>query len=249
MSHAAAAERSTATGALPWLVWHRLVLVGLVQAALALAFLGAGVAAPWQAAALAWPLAVTVTSLCTLLVLRSRLHAEGRRLRDLYRVDPSTLTSDLRATAVLVVVAGVLATAPNLGLAWLVWGDLEAGVALLVRPMPDLVAWVALLVFPLAVGLSELPWYFGYALPRLRAAFGARHAVLVTAAALSLQHVTIPLLFDLRFLLWRGLMFAPFAVFLAFVLHRRPRLLPYLVAMHVLLDLTVGVQIWLVSRG
>ena len=249
MSRAPEVERSAATRALPWLLWHRLVLFGLSQALLALAFLGAGHDAPWQAAAAAWPLSVTVTSVVTLIVLRRRLRAEGRRLRDLYRIKGATLGSDLRATAVLVVAAGVLASAPNLGLAWLLWGDLEAGVALLVRPVPDLVAWVALVAFPLAVGLSELPWYFGYALPRLRALVGAHRAVLVSAAALALQHVTIPLLFDLRFVAWRALMFVPFALLLALVLQRRPRLLPYLVAVHVVLDLSVGVQIWLMSRA
>ena len=249
MSGAGAVERFAAARTLPWLLWHRLVLFGLVQAVLALAFAAAGVATPWLAAAAAWPIAVTVTSLCTLVLLRRLLYAEGRRLRDLYRVDVATVASDLRVTGVVVVAAALLATVPNLGLAWLLWGDMEAGVALLVRPVAEPVAWVALLAFPLAVGLSELPWYFGYALPRLRAVVGARRALLLTATALALQHVTIPLLFDVRFVVWRALMFVPFALLLGVVLQRRPRLLPYLVVVHVALDLAVGVQFWLASRA
>lgn len=249
MTPAGVAGRTTAPRLLPWLLWHRFILFGVVQALLALAYRVAGVAAPWEAAAAAWPVAVTVTSACTLVLMHLRMRGEGSRLRDLYRIDASSVTSDLRATAVLVLAAAILAIGPNLALAWLLWGDLEAGAALLVRPVPDPVAWIALLVFPLAIGLSELPWYFGYLLPRLRTLYGARRAVLVSASALALQHVTIPLLFDLRFVAWRALMFVPFALLLGVVLHRRPRLLPYLVVVHVLLDLAVGVQVWLVSRA
>jgi hypothetical protein len=45
-------------------------------------------------------------------------------------------------------------------------------------------------------------------------------------------------LFDLRFITWRGLMFLPFALLLGIVLQWRPRLLPYLAILHVLMDLS-----------
>jgi hypothetical protein len=55
---------------------------------------------------------------------------------------------------------------------------------------------------------------------------------------LGLQHIAVPLLFDARYILWRGLMFIPFAFFAAIVLHWRPRLLPYMVIAHVLMDMS-----------
>jgi hypothetical protein len=48
----------------------------------------------------------------------------------------------------------------------------------------------------------------------------------------------LPLVFDLRFMAWRSLMFLPFALLVAVVLHWRPRLLPYLAIVHVLMDLS-----------
>jgi hypothetical protein len=118
----------------------------------------------------------------------------------------------------------VLALVPNIGVAALLWGDPTIAVDLLVRPLPLAAAWALLLAFPIAIGLSELPVYFGYVLPRLRRHVGGRvPAILVTAAVLSLQHVTLPLVFDWRFVVWRAVVFLPFALLLAVVLDKRPR--------------------------
>jgi hypothetical protein len=42
-------------------------------------------------------------------------------------------------------------------------------------------------------------------------------------------------------------MFLPFALPVSAALAKRPRLLPYLVLVHVLLDLTIAWQVWTVS--
>ena len=46
----------------------------------------------------------------------------------------------------------------------------------------------------------------------------------------------MPLLLDLRFMSWRLLMFLPFAFMVGILLHWRPRLLPYMVIVHILID-------------
>lgn len=48
--------------------------------------------------------------------------------------------------------------------------------------------------------------------------------------------MAMPLLFDVRFIAWRWLMFLPFAFMVGILLHWRPRLLPYLVIVHILID-------------
>ena len=55
--------------------------------------------------------------------------------------------------------------------------------------------------------------------------------------------MAVRLLFDLRFILWRGLMFIPFAFFAGIVLHWRPRLLPYMAMVHVLMDLSFAMML------
>jgi hypothetical protein len=85
--------------------------------------------------------------------------------------------------------------------------------------------------------LAELPTYFGYSMPRLEGQTGrAWLAVALASGFLAIQHVALPLLFDGRFMTWRALMFLPFAFMVGILLHWRPRLLPYLVIVHILID-------------
>jgi hypothetical protein len=55
---------------------------------------------------------------------------------------------------------------------------------------------------------------------------------------LSLQHITAPLVFDMRFILWRGLMYLPFAIYVGILIRWRPRLLPFICAIHLLMNLS-----------
>lgn len=79
--------------------------------------------------------------------------------------------------------------------------------------------------------------------PRLeRIGVAPWRAVAVAGAAPGLQHAVLPLVIDPRFLLWRAAMLLPFAGLVAATLRRRPSLLPYLVAVHGLLDASVALS-------
>jgi hypothetical protein len=75
--------------------------------------------------------------------------------------------------------------------------------------------------------------------PRLVPQVGRAGAVIVTGLMLAFQHVTLPLLFDTRFMAWRLISFLPFALFMAALLRWRPQLLPYTVVVHILMDASV----------
>ena len=45
-----------------------------------------------------------------------------------------------------------------------------------------------------------------------------------------------------RFITWRAMMYLPFAIEVGLVMHWRPRLLPYLASVHVLMDLAFGLM-------
>lgn len=229
---------------------HRLVLFAALQAAVAAALALAGTPDPWAASVAWWPVTATVTNLVGVGLLSALFRREGRRWRDLLRVEPRTAPRDALTTLALLVVGGVVAMGPNLGLAALLWGDPEAPLAVFIQPLPLWAALVALVGFPLTIALAELPAYYGYARPRLEALGLRPWAALGLAALLhGLQHAALPLVFEARFLAWRGLMFLPFALFVGAALRWRPRLLPYLIAAHALIDLTVGLMVWQASVG
>jgi hypothetical protein len=100
-----------------------------------------------------------------------------------------------------------------------------------------------LILFPVTQGLVELATYLGYVMPRFKTqGMNTTLAVIIPSLMLAFQHMAVPLLFDVRFLAWRGLMFVPFALLVGTVLHWRPRLLPYLAVVHVLMDFSFAMM-------
>jgi len=222
----------------PWLVlFGRMALFAASQAVLALVFYLAGTAGAWQAGADWWPLTATAANLIGLAALAAFFRAEGGRFSGLFRVSRTHVKSDLLAVLGLTVLMAPVSYLPNVLLGGWLFGDSAATLPLIVRPLPLWAVYSALIIFPVTQGLVELAAYFGFVEPRLEALGLARWAAVSLAALmLAFQHAAVPLLFDIRFIVWRGLMFIPFAFLVGAVLRLRPRLLPYLAVIHALMD-------------
>lgn len=226
----------------PWLLLPaRLVLFALAQGVIALA------AAPsegggWAAAARWWPFGIVVVNLATLLLLQMLARTEGRRYRDLLRFDRAALRGHLPSLLAVCLGLTLLAVLPNIGLSLLIFGQPDAGAALLAQPLPPWASLLSLAMFPLTIALVEIPFYFGWIMPKLIATGRpAWEAIAWSALFAAAQHVTMPLLFDAGFMLWRLTMFLPFALALAVSLHRRPEFMVPLMVLHGLLDISVVV--------
>jgi hypothetical protein len=225
----------------------RPVLAVVLQALLASLLFVSGSIDAWRDAADWWLATFALVSVVNLVLLRWLLHREGGRLRDLYRPSSDRL-ADLKWVGLALLVAGPIAFLPNLALGALLWGSAEVGSDLSFRSLPVLAAAALVVAFPIIHALAELPTYFGYVMPRLAVIIGSRwQALLIAAVVLSLQHVALPLLFDWRYAVWRALMFLPFALWIGFVVLRRPTSMPYLVAGHALMDASLPILVLLAS--
>lgn len=61
----------------------------------------------------------------------------------------------------------------------------------------------------------------------------------IAAGFLSLQHCFLPFIPDWGILLWRALMYLPFALYAGLMVKLRPSLLPYFAIVHALMDVSV----------
>lgn len=227
----------------PWvLLFGRTGLFLAVQALFALGLFLSGSRNAWDEGANWWPLTVAVANVICLGALLALFRAEGRSFWELFRIRREHLAGDLLVMAGIFLLAGPVSLWPNSLLAGGLFGDPQAVTPFLFRPLPVWGVYLSAVMFSLSQGAVELPLYFAYVMPRL---FGpsasadvrpAWLALALSAGMLGLQHVAAPLLFDARYLVWRGLMFLPFAFFVGVVLRWRPRLLPYLAAVQVLMD-------------
>ena len=238
----------------PRRVWGMLALRSVVSLSLllvvALAYALLGRPDPVAASSAWWLWFVTAANVASIALMARFARLEGLRLRDVYFVDRTTWRGDLRWAGVFAVGSVVLAMPPGMALAALLWGDANYPNALLFQPLPLLAVYPLLLLMPVTQGLAELPLYWGYVAPRLRAFGYGRWAVIgLVGAVLSLQHLFFSMRFDWRYDLWLAVKFLPFALWTGYVVDRRPTALPYLMVLHALIDVTLPVLLLMVARG
>jgi len=222
----------------PWfMLVLRILLFISIQALFALGFYLRGNSQAWDAGAAWWPFVVTITNLICIVLLIRLFKVEGKRFWNIYRINRQHLKQDLLAMLGITILLGPVGFLPNIWLGRLLFDDPQTSLELLVRPLPMWAVVISLAAFPLTQGAAELATYFSYVMPRLEA-HGMRPwlAISVPAFVLGFQHFAIPLVFDLPFLTWRLLMYVPFAFLVGIVLHWRPRMLPYLAIIHILMD-------------
>lgn len=228
----------------PWLMLLiRSLLFLAFQALVALAFLLLGSSDAWTASAGWWPFAVIFTDLACLALLIHFYREEGKRFWDFFRFERQFIKQDLLFLLGFLVIAGPLGYLPNILSARWLFGNPQVALDLLVRPLPVWAAIVSFALFPLLQGLVEIPTYMLYAMPRLEAQ-GLRPWLAVSLASffLSAQHMFAPFLPDSRFIIYRLVMFLPFAILITLVMRARPRLMPYMAVIHALMDLSVAVM-------
>lgn len=223
------------------MLFSRLFLFSAAQALMAAWFALKGNPHPWQQSIAWWPVSVTVSNLICLILLDRLARREGITLKDLYRVEKHSFWRELLILAVITVISGPLSMLPNFLLGNVLFGDINIATEMFFRPLP---LWVVIafsgILFPITIALTEIPTYYSYAMPRLTAKTGRGWAMVALAGFMhAAQHIALPLIFDLRFITWRLLMFLPFALFMAAVLRWRPRLLPYLMVIHGLMDFSL----------
>jgi hypothetical protein len=103
---------------------------------------------------------------------------------------------------------------------------------------------------PTTQAFAELPIYFGYVAPRLRASGMGRWLVIgVVGAVLSVQHMFFAFQLDWRYDLWLAVKFLPFALWMGFIVDRRPTALPYLMVVHFALDSALPVIVLMAAQG
>ncbi len=225
--------------ALPWLTLISRSLLflaaqGLTAAALALG----GAQSPWQEASRWWIFFPILANLASIALLVLLLRAEGRRYLELLRFSRAAVKTDLLWFFGSGLIGLPIAAAPMTILGTALFGDPNIPIQMLFQPLPGWALLVGLL-FPLTIAFAELPTYFGYAMPRLFNGRSGWAAYLLAAFFLGLQHIFLPFIGDGRFLLWRGLMYLPFALYAGLMVKLRPGLLPYFAIVHALMDLSV----------
>jgi hypothetical protein len=213
------------------IVLSRIILLLLFQGIAFLFLIGSNEA--FYQSATYWTFYVTLTNV-VLLTLMLRFN-EKSGYTQIFRFDKKHAISFLKWLPVLF----LSAMGPNLLLSYLIYGDLEIGAKLLLFNQGLLITIFNLSLFPILQGLTEIPFYFLVLKPILKNHSSKRIIYLgIPILLLSLQHIVMPLYLDLSYVLYRGLMFLGFSLFIGLMIERKPKFMPYFIIMHILMNLS-----------
>jgi len=235
-------------------VWGMLALRSALSFSLllllALVYRFLGNEAPITAASAWWLWFITIANIACLILMVRFGRLEGVRLRDFYFFNRSSWKGDLLWFLIAGVVSALVAMPPGTLLAQALWGDANYPNSMLFQPLPLLAIYPLFLLMPTTQALAELPTYWGYVAPRLRAAGMNRWLVIgIVGFVLSIQHMFFSFQLDWRFNLWLAIKFLPFALWTGVVIDRRPTTLPYLMALHFLLDVALPLLLLMATLG
>jgi hypothetical protein len=184
-----------------------------------------------------WLLSATLTNIVSISLLIILLRREGKSYFSLFHFRKKKWKNDLLIFSGLAILSLMLVIFTPLILQSLLWDNTAYSQEILLQPLPKYLIYLLLIAFPVSIAFAELPTYFGYLMPRLKNHLHSSWmAVALPIVFLSIQHCTLPLLFDAQFILFRGLSYLPFALLIGISLYKRPALLPYFVILHGLLD-------------
>jgi hypothetical protein len=230
---------AVAVSAYPWLMlFSRSALFFLFQLSIALIFMAAGTQSAWNEAARWWTFMAFLTNFASIYLLIRVFKSEDKRYGDAIRFSRATVKTDLVWFFLSSLVGLPIAAAPMNLVGEAIFGDRMIPTYMMFQPLP---AWALVLsfLFPLTIAFAELPTYFGYAMPRIAAQLrNGWLAWLLASFFLAAQHMFLPLILDGRFMLWRLLMYLPFALYAGLMIQLRPALLPYYMIVHALIDIS-----------
>ena len=178
-----------------------------------------------------WSIVATVVNLFTIGLLILVARKDHRTYGDMIHYQKgATKVREVVIVSAVVILVGM----SGMYLAgWICYGVIPYMSPMMIAPIPLPLAVINVILLPLTVPFAEDGLYLG---------FGVNHisnrvlAVCVPAFFFALQHSFIPLLFDIRFVVYRFLSFLPLTIILCVYYNKKRNPLPIMIG-HGIIDL------------
>ncbi|MFC0878436.1 hypothetical protein ACE01N_17715 [Saccharicrinis sp. FJH2] len=213
------------------LLFSRLLCFGVFQAIIAF------VLDSWESSEKYWLLTATLTNIVSILLLMILFKREGENYFKIFRFPKKTIKKDVLIFLILALVSIPVAMMPGYLLSSLIWGDPDVPTHMMFGPINKWLVYSLMFAFPVTIAFAELATYFVYIMPRLVKRLNRKWlAVMLPVLFLSVQHCTLPFIPNMDFMLYRSLVFLPFALLIGISIYYRPSLFIYFAILHGLMD-------------
>ena len=214
-----------------------LLLVSRLALFLAFQAMVALLANSWKISEKYWLLSATLTNLVSIALLFVLFKREGKNYFSIFSFNRTNLKKDLLVFLGLAIATVPIVFLPGYFLSILIWDDPNTPTQIMFGPIQKWLVYILLISFPITISMAELATYFGYIMPKLKEQFNMKClAILVPVLFLSLQHCTLPFIPDIDFIIYRALVFLPFACLIGISIYYRPSLFIYFSILHGIMD-------------
>jgi hypothetical protein len=230
LCHATNTMKTSFTVTLSMLL-SRLLLFLVFQSIIAL------IISSWEASEKYWLLTATLTNIVSIGLLIILFKREGENYFNIFSFNKETIKKDIIIFSGLAFMSVPVILIPGYLLSVWIWGNQDIPTNLMFGPIERWLVYLLLIAFPLTITFAELATYFVYIMPRLKEQLKIKwFAVLIPVFFLSIQHCTLPFIPDINFIIYRALVFLPFAILIGVSIYHRPSLFVYFAILHGIMD-------------
>lgn len=200
----------------------------------------------WESSQKYWLLTATLTNIVSITLLYFLFKREGINYFSIFSFNRECIKKDIYIFLGLALVSGPVAFVPGYFLSIMIWGDPNVPAELMFRPIENGLVYILLVAFPVTIFFAELATYYRYIMPKLKKQMKVKWlAVLLPVIFLSVQHTALPFIPDLNFIMYRALVFLPFAVLIGVSIYYRPSLFIYFAILHGIMDFGTALMLLL----
>ena len=224
-------------------VFLRCILLIFFQGTLATYFHLQGSQTPWESAAKWWTVYGTLVDISCLITLFFALKKEGKNIVTLLDYDKSLIIKDIKlGLTIFFSIFPLLGLLYAFGTGYLIFNESTLDIIygqLGERTLPNWAFYYSVLVWWLIWSMTEELTYQAYSLKRLIGKYGQTKTFLFIGFFWALQHSFLPLIFDMRYIIWRFVAFFPLVICLMIAYRKTGRITPVIIA-HALMDINAA---------
>ena len=189
-----------------------------------------------------WSVICVICNAITIISLVIIFKKEGIKYKEVINYENSK--NSVKGTMLIIVAMLLLGIGGMYGFGFLIYGHVPVT---MIQPIPSGLAIINVLLLPVTVVFAELPLYLGYSLNKIEVVTNNKIlAIGYTMFFYALQHSFIPLLFDLRHMVFRFFSFLPVMIVMGVVYTRNKNLTRFMIG-HAILDFATAIQILVTS--
>lgn len=184
-----------------------------------------------------WSVIATLVNVITLVILIMFQKKQGRTYRELINLEKGkTKGRQIVLMTLLIVFVGMA----GMYLAgFICYGVIPYAAPMLIAPIPLWLAVINFFLLPVSTALAEDGLYLGAGVNGIKNKY---FAILVPAFFFALQHSFIPVLFDMKYIIYRFLSFLPLTIILVWKYYKERNPLPIMIG-HGIIDVFTVLQI------